>query len=206
MRVNKKFLNKLIAAAGLIVLFICQSCTGAADNTATLTEAYKNLYDAVKSKNTENIKANMSKETVSFALGVAQMQKKTPEEMFKNGLIQSTRSEKLPATRNGRIKDNMGALEVQDTDGTWQDVPFILEDGRWKIAVGDLFKGNYKKPAPSQAETEANNNVPQVMPGMPNMDANTSVNTNPLANKKQIETNKGANKDVNKEANKNEKK
>jgi hypothetical protein len=192
MRINKNLLPILFAIIGFMVLSACQS---SASKTGALTEAYKNLYDAVKSKNTENIKANMSKATVEFALTVAEMQKKTPEEMFKNGLIQSTSSEKLPPTRNERIKDNMGALEVQETNGTWQDVPFVLEDGRWRLAVGDLFNGSYKKPAPSQAETEANNNVPQIIPGpditntnaaMPNMNSAPKI----PADKKQPQANK----------------
>lgn len=192
MQINKNLLPILFVIVGFVVLSACQS---SASKTGALTEAYKNLYDAVKSKNTENIKANMSKETVGFALKVAEMQKKTPEEMFKNGLIQSTSSEKLPPTRNERIKDNMGALEVQEANGSWQDVPFILEDGRWKLAVGDLFNGSYKKPAPSQAETEANNNVPQMIPApditntnaaMPNMNSAPKIPTDkkqPPANK-----------------------
>lgn len=192
MRINKNLLPILFVIIGFVVLSACQS---SASKTGALTEAYKNLYDAVKSKNTENIKANMSKATVDFALTVAGMQKKTPEEMFRNGLIQSTSSEKLPPTRNERIKDNMGALEVQEANGTWQDVPFILEDGRWKLAVGDLFNGSYKKPAPSQAETEANNNVPQIIPApditntnatMPNMNSAPKI----PADKKQPEANK----------------
>ncbi len=192
MRINKNLLPILFVIIGFTVLSACQS---SASKTGTLAEAYKNLYDAVKSKNTENIKANMSKTTVDFALNVAEMQKKTPEEMFKNGLIQSTRAEKLPPTRNERIKDNMGALEVQDTTGTWEDVPFVLEDGRWKLAVGDLFNGSYKKPAPSQAETEANNNVPQIIPGADITNKNAAIlnmNSAPKipADKKQPEANK----------------
>jgi hypothetical protein len=66
---------------------------------------------------------------------------------------------------------------VQSTKGNWEDLPFVLEDGRWKLAVGDLFKNTYKKPAPSQAETEANNNVPQVIPAPANM--NTAVPVKP---------------------------
>lgn len=162
MRINQNLLKILFLIVGFTVLSACQS---GASKTGALVEAYKNLYDAVKSKDTEKIKANMSKDTLGFVSSVGEMQKKTPEEMLKNGLIQSTRAEKLPPTRNERIKENMGALEVQDPNGNWEDVPFVLEDGRWKLAVGDLFKGTYKKPAPSQAETEANNNVPQIMPG-----------------------------------------
>jgi hypothetical protein len=182
MRINKILLQILFTITGLAVLSACQSsasqsgtATGGSANTPT--EAFKSLHAAVKSKNIDNIKANMSKTTIEFALSVAQMQKKTPEEMFKNGLTETAMSENLPPIRSERIKENMGALEVQNAKGTWEDLPFVLEDGRWKLAVGDLFNGSYSKPAPSQAETEANNNVPQILPGPP--DANVN---NPNAN------------------------
>lgn len=171
MRINN-LLPILLVISGLVIFSGCQSQNGTTKSEnvvgsggGTPTEAYKSLYNAVKSKNTENIKANLSKATVEFATGVADMQKKTPDEMFKNGMVQSTLAETLPPMRNERVKDNMGAVEVQTRDGSWEDVPFVLEDGRWKMAWGDVFKDTYKKPAPSQAETEANNNVPQMMPG-----------------------------------------
>jgi hypothetical protein len=185
MRINKILLQILFIVTGLAVLSACQSSasqnggtTAAGGAANTPTEAFKSLHAAVKSKNTDNIKSNMSKATVEFASGVAQMQKKTPEEMFKNGLTETAMSENLPPIRNERVKENMGAIEVRNAKGTWEDLPFVLEDGRWKLAVGDLFNGSYSKPAPSQAETEANNNVPQILPGAPDANVN-NPNANP---------------------------
>ncbi|MDQ4120484.1 MAG: hypothetical protein M3209_03455 [Acidobacteriota bacterium] len=193
MKINKTILQILFVIVGLALLTACQSSSS---NNGALAEAYKNLYDAVKSKNTENIKANMSKNTIALAEMSAEMQKKDLAEVFKNGFTETTLADKMPPVRNERIKEDMGALEVQSPKGNWEDLPFILEDGRWKLAVGDLFKGNYKKPAPSQAETEANNNVPQVVPGgaditnvnsrMPNMNAAPKI----PGEKKQTEANK----------------
>lgn len=199
MRINKNLLQILFIIAGLTLVSACQKSGAVKSDDGrgsgsgggnTPTEAYKNLYNAVKSKNMENIKANLSKATVEFALGVAEMQKKTPEEMFKNGLLQSTMADTFPPIRNERVKGNMGALEARMPDGNWEDVPFILEDERWKMAWGDVFKGTYQKPAPAQAETEANNNVPQVLPG-PAI-TNTNMNAGPKipTDKKQPAANK----------------
>jgi hypothetical protein len=166
MRINRNIVKILFAIAGFAFFTACQSSASkSSEGGATPTEAYKSLFAAVKSKNTEAIKSNLSKTTIEFADGIAGMQKKTPEEMYKNGLIPSTLSETLPPLRNERVKGNMGAIEARTPDGTWEDVPFMMEDGRWKLAWGEQFKGTYQKPAPSQAETEANNNVPQMLPG-----------------------------------------
>ena len=161
MQIHKIFPVLVLALVGLAVTGCQKAQTGASGGSGsgnTPTEAFKSLYEAVKSKNTDAIKANMSKETVQFAEGIGQMQKKTPEEMFKNGFTETTMTENFPPVRNERVKENFAALEVQNPKGIWEDLPFVQEDGRWKLAIGELFKGTYKKPAPSQAETEPNNN------------------------------------------------
>lgn len=188
MQINKIFFQILFVIIGLAFISACQSTasktnvTTAVGPATTPTEAYKSLYNAVKSKNTDDIKANLSKETIAFVESVSGMQQKQPAEVFKNGLTETTFAETLPPMRNERVKENMGALEVRSPKGNWEDLPFVLEDGRWKLAVGDLFKNTYKKPAPSQAETEANNNVPQVIPAPANM--NTAVPVKPGNDKK----------------------
>lgn len=152
----------------------CQSAQTATTNTPT--EAYKNLYAAVKSKNTEAIKKMMSKTTQEFAEAMAQMQKKSLEDMYKNGLIESTMSPNLPPIRDERVKDKFGAVEVQNPDGNWQDVPFVKEEDGWKLAVGDLFKNTYESPGKPASQANANTQVPQVVPAAPSSNADTMGN------------------------------
>lgn len=202
MQINKIFFQILFAVIALTFVSACQSTaskneTSAQSASNTPTEAYKSLYAAVKSKNVEDIKAQMSKETIAFVESVSGMQQKQPADVFKNGLTETTFAEKLPAVRNERVKGSMGALEVQSPKGNWEDLPFVLEDGRWKLAVGDLFKNTYQKPAPSQAETEANNNVPQVIPAPANM--NSAVPVKPGNEKMEKPTEKSAEKPAEKQ-------
>jgi hypothetical protein len=120
------------------------------------TETYKALYAAVKSKNTETIKRWMSKSTIGFAEGVSQQQKKPIEQIYENGFTATTFAAALPQMRDERIKDNMGALEVWNSkDKRWEDLPFVLEDNEWKLAIGDIFAGTYQKPERGTAEKEA---------------------------------------------------
>jgi len=74
----------------------------------------------------------------------------------------------------------MGAIEVYNSkDSRWEDLPFVLEDGKWKLAVGDLFAGTYKSPGKGrdalekEAANAANPNMTQAP--MPNMTSNTNV-------------------------------
>lgn len=141
----------------------------------TPTEAYKNLYAAVKSKNTAAIKQIMSKTTQEFATGMAEMQKKTEDDMYKNGFFESTMAPNLPALRDERIKENYGALEVQRQDGNWEDVPFVKEDESWKVAVGEVFKDQYKSPGKPASQANANTQTPQMIP----LPKNANVMNNP---------------------------
>jgi hypothetical protein len=97
----------------------------------------------------------------------AQRFNKSKEQAFENGMTATTFSDTLPEMRDERVKENMGALEVWNSkDSKWEDVPFILEDGAWKLAIGDGFAGSWESPGfgRDRREKEAanaiyNNNV-----------------------------------------------
>lgn len=118
---------------------------------------YARLFAAVKAKNTDAIKREMSEETHKFAEFVAKQQKKPVEEVYKNGFTATTFSEILPQMRDERIKEKSGALEVINLEKQWEDLPFIFENGDWKLAIGDMFKGTYEKPGLGQAVRELEN-------------------------------------------------
>jgi hypothetical protein len=172
-----------------IFIFSCEKKVG----TGELQEAYTKLYNAVKSKDAEKIRAIMSQNSLAFAEFAAAQQKKTPDEVLKNGFTASTFSDKLPEMRDERIKDEFGALEVWNAkDKIWEDLPFIKEDGVWKFAMGDAFKGSYQKPAIGQAireQEEANARNPNLVPApaAPNMNGVANANMNVNVNTAQVE-------------------
>lgn len=137
----------LISLAVLLLAAACGSGTIAGSSDNTPTGAYKRLYAAVKAKDTEAIKKEMTKKSVEFGVMFAQRSGKTIDQAYENGFTATTFAPKLPEIRDERIKDNMGAIEVYNSkDKVWEDLPFINEDGVWKLAVGDLFAGTYESP------------------------------------------------------------
>lgn len=119
------------------------------------TGAYKRLYNSVKAKNLEEIKASMTKKTRELAEMVAARNKKPVEEVFENGFTKTTFSDEMPPIRDERVNGNFGAVEVWNSkDSVWEDLPFILEDGRWRLAVGDSFAGPFQSPGPGQSHRE----------------------------------------------------
>lgn len=147
----------------------------------TPTEAYKRLFAAVKSKDTEAIKREFSKNSIAAAEAQAAQMKIPIEEVYKNGFTRTTFADRLPEIRDERVSGKMGAVEVwSTTEGVWEDLPFIREQSGWKLAVGDVFAGNWKHPGKGRyaREREAANaisNTTTVVNGMPN--SNMNVNT-----------------------------
>jgi hypothetical protein len=126
------------------------------------TETYKTLYAAVKGKNLDTIKQQLSKQTLDFATAVAQKQNSPVEKVLENGFTATTFSENLPEIRDERIDGPNGAIEVWNSkESKWEDLPFVKEDTGWKLAVGELFKGTWKSPGKGRAlrEMEAANAI-----------------------------------------------
>ncbi len=143
----------------------------------TPTEAYKMLFAACKAKDVEKIKQLMSKSSLGLAEFSGSQQKKSMDDVLKNGLLAPTLAPSLTEIRDERVKDNFGAVEVFNPQtNSWEDLPFILEDGGWKVAVGDVFQDKYKSPGKGRAQIEreaSNTAVPMssnsmtVMPEIP---------------------------------------
>ena len=159
-----KILSKFFISAivfSLFSLFIgCQPAANSSLNTnATVekpmtkvsvggakspTEAYTMLFTAVKAKDIESVKQMMSKSSLGMAESAGQRQGKTTEEVLTNGFTATTFSDSIPEIRDPRVKGNHGLVEVRnEKENKWEDLPFVLEDGGWKLAVGDLFAGTF---------------------------------------------------------------
>jgi hypothetical protein len=121
----------------------------------TPTEAYKRLYNAVKSGSADAVRAEMTAKTAQFAASSAKQMGKTADEQVSHGMTATTSSESMPEIRDERIKDNMGAVEVWNSrDRRWEDLPFMIEDGKWKFAIGDAYSGSWRRPGKGRSEIE----------------------------------------------------
>lgn len=179
-----------VAALALAAFAACDK-----QSAGSPTEAYKMLYAAVKAKDIERIKKLVSKNSLALAEMSAQRYNQPLEKSLENGFLETNFADTLPPMRDERVKDNFGAVEIyNEKQKRWDDTAFILEDGAWKLAVGDLFKGNYQSPGKGQAQIESEKNNPMMNANMlpaPNTNgafpmSNTAANAN--AKGKKIET------------------
>jgi hypothetical protein len=146
-------------------------------NAKSPSEAYRMLFAAVKSQDPTKIRAMLSTGSIGLAEMAAGQQKKTVEEVIKNGFSETTFADSMPQLRDERIKGGYAAVEVWNTTRKlWDDIPFVLEGGVWKAAFGDQFSGKWKSPGKSQTVLEqeaANAKNPNLIPYAPNANANS---------------------------------
>lgn len=193
-----------------LIVFSCQSSTpapggnsgsgGAATTTAaaqTPTEAYKMLYAAVKSKDAEKIRQVMSKDSIGLAEMQAGRSNQPIEKVLANGFTETTFAAAMPQIRDERVQGEYGAIEVwNEKTRQWEDLPFVREDGNWKLAVGNLFSGKYESPGKSQSfkEREAANLADPNHGMIPKSNTNANGNVAPI---KKIQFPPAANNAVN---------
>jgi hypothetical protein len=179
-----------ISVCYLLIAIGCGGNSNTAANTNTLgepscesggdtpTAAYKRLFEAVKSKQTDNIKAQVTQGTIQLASFVSAQNKTPLDKVFENGFVSSTMAPTLPDIRDERVNCNMGAIEVWNaSQQKWEDTAFMIENGTWKLAVGEVMRGTYKSPGKGLAakEAEAANTARSNSPPLP---VNSKSNAN----------------------------
>ena len=175
--------NAFLRYLWLLLVLFAVSCGTQSSGTGedSPTGAYKRLYAAVKAKDIEGIKKQITKKSIDFGKMAAERNKTPMEKMYENGFTATTFAGTLPTMRDERINGDMGALEVWNSkDSRWEDLPFIKEDGAWKLAVGDVFAGTYQSPGKGmdQLEKEAANAVSNTQ--IPSVDTNKIPITNSM--------------------------
>jgi hypothetical protein len=172
----------LLLFAGLVVMAVGFACGGGQTYANdSPTEAYKRLYAAVKAKDIEAIKSHITKKTIGLGEMSAKQFNKPLDSAYENGFTATTFAASLPEIRDERVEGNMGAVEVYNAkDAKWEDLPFMIEDGVWKLAVGEMFDATYKSPGPGRdaRERQAANALNPVPIGGGN--STTNMNTIPI--------------------------
>lgn len=108
--------------------------TGGMDSpTATMTT----FVEALKKKDIATIKKTLSKSSVTKLEESAKAGNTTVEAILMEGEDMS--NEKMPQMKNEKIDGDTATLDIED-DKTkkWDTVPFVKEDGVWKIAFDKI--------------------------------------------------------------------
>lgn len=120
-----------LVVALLSLALASAACGNKAGSSPTATA--KAFYDAVKAKDVAAIKATMSKGSLELMEKFAKMQNKSLDEALK----EPNSSKQPPAfeAQNEKITGDTATVEVKDENGKFESLPFVKEDGQWKIAL-----------------------------------------------------------------------
>jgi len=133
-------INALCAA--LAVVMAVSACSMLSGSSPTKT--FKAFYEASKKKDAAGMRKALSKSTLDMFDKLAKAQNKTTDDMLKE-VDKEDKSEKVPETRNEKITGDTATLEVKnDKTSKWDTLPFVKENGEWKIAL-DKFVENMLK-------------------------------------------------------------
>lgn len=155
-------LSKLIALAttALVISIASLACSGFGSSPTATLKAY---FEAMQKKDAAGLKKTLSKGTLEMfeQFAKAQSPPKTLDEALQTGLSSTTSadSNKMPETRNEKIDGDKATLEVKnDKTGQWETVPFVKEDGSWKIAFDQMFRDAFKNTGSSSGTSTGNAN------------------------------------------------
>ena len=99
---------------------------------ATPKETFMTYIKALKAKDYTTMKLLLSDATIKMHEKEAKAQSVSVDDIVKR---ETLLSEKQTAVeyRNEKVDGDKASIQVKDSYGSWQTVPFVREDGVWKI-------------------------------------------------------------------------
>lgn len=103
------------------------------------TDVMKILNEATKNSDTATMKTLVSKGTLTLLEESAKEQNTTVDELLKAD--EGSPFEELPEMRNEKVEGDKATIEIKNKlNGEFTTVPFVKEDGSWKIALDAYLK------------------------------------------------------------------
>lgn len=134
-------IKKRQAATLLVVAFclVISAATTACKKDSSPAATLQAFYNSFKEKDVEAYKRTVSKESLQVLENRAEAMEKTLDEYIR--MEMNKPGVKLPdklETRNEKIEGDHATLELKNSEGGWNTVPFVKEDGQWKVSVDKI--------------------------------------------------------------------
>ena len=138
MRYNYSFISfdemdqmRFFAAFTLLTALFLGACGGGSESASPL-KTLQTYQKAMKAKDTTTMKLLLTSESLKMLEQEAKSQGATVDDVVKRETLFSE-SQKTVEFRNEKIDGEIATIEVKNTFGQWDTVPFRREDGQWKI-------------------------------------------------------------------------
>lgn len=114
-----------------LVFLLTVSCARPAKPLTPL-DTYKSYTQAIKKKDITTMKLLLSENSRKMHEAEARAKGITLDEVMRTERL-FTENQKEALYRNEKIEGEKATLEVKNSEGKWETVPFVLEEGLWKI-------------------------------------------------------------------------
>jgi hypothetical protein len=116
----------------LIVSLISFAVSCAASEPVSPLQTFKTYTKAIKAKDITTMKLLLSSATIKMHEKEAKAQGVTVDDIVKRETLFSE-NQKSVEFKNEKIDGEKATLQVKNSYGSWETVPFVREDGVWKI-------------------------------------------------------------------------
>jgi hypothetical protein len=129
----------------MLFAFALAACSGAEKPKAeTPLDALKAYTQAIKKKDTTTMKLLLSEGSIKMAEDEAKAQNVPLDEIIKRETLFTENQDKVKF-KNQKIEGDKATIEVENSYGSWDVLPFTKEDGEWKIAKERYLEEQMKK-------------------------------------------------------------
>ena len=118
-----------------LLLVVCVAVSAACfgeQKPATPLETFKTYTKAIQQKDIKAMKVLLSNATIKMHEQEAKAQGVTVDEIVKRETL-FTQGQRSVEYRDEKIDGDKATLQVKDSSGSWETLPFVREDGVWKI-------------------------------------------------------------------------
>jgi hypothetical protein len=121
----------------LHIFFVCGSiclffAACGSREPATPVETFKTYVKALKAKDTKAIKTLLSEATLAMHEEQAKAQNTTVDEILQRETLIGP-NQTTVEFRNEKIDGERATIEVKNSFGSWETVPFVFEKRQWRI-------------------------------------------------------------------------
>ena len=129
-----KGIGKMGIWSRIMVVFLAAGmfACGGERSSATPVETFKTYIKAIRQKDTKAMKVLLSNATLKMHEQQAKAQGVTIDEIIKRESLIGE-SQKAVDYKDEKIDGDKATLQFKNSFGTWETMPFIREDGVWKI-------------------------------------------------------------------------
>lgn len=113
-------------------LIVLGAACGDESKADTPIETFKTYINAIKQKDTTRMKLLLSSESIKMHEQEAKAQNVPLDDIVKRETL-FAEGQKVVEFRNEKIEGELATLEVKNSFGAWETIPFVREENEWRI-------------------------------------------------------------------------